>query len=1012
MGARTIFVGSIIYVVEKLNKTHFITDYYVINPYFQNKMNNMRVIITLFLGLCLLWACTPKQSSVMSSTGISESVPSAEDAVEEAADEVVITTNHPKVTKEIPCDTRLITGKLSNGLTYYIQKNAKPENRAELRLAVNAGSILEDDDQKGLAHFVEHMAFNGTENFEKSELVDYLESVGTRFGPDLNAYTSFDETVYMLQVRTDSTELFDKGLLILKDWAGGVTFDHEEIDKERGVVESEWRSRLSPDQRMQNKTFPVLYQGSQYAERLPIGDPEIIRNADYEVFKRFYRDWYRPDLQAVVVVGDIDVAEVEAKIKSMFGELKPRLNPRERTQFNVPRHPETLVSVASDKEASFTNVSLVYKQDKIKTETLDDYRNSLVRFLFNDMLNARLEELSKSPDPPYMYGYTFYSGDVGDIDAYRSFAMVPEGKAKAALTALITENKRVLMHGFTEGEMERAKSRMMERAEKGYKEMDKTESGRIVMRYVYKYLDDNPTPSPKQTLDMYSRYLPTIQLSEVNALPSQWIRDDSRVVTVTGPLKADKPLPQKSEIMTMLSELDNVAPEPYVDDVASEPFFTETLSAQGVSAMDAFDNVDVDYMELDNGVEVYMKKTDFKNDEILMSATSPGGTSLYGDDEYFDAQQATRIISEAGIGNFSSTQLDKMMAGKTVSVNPYIGTLSEGMNGSSSPDDMEIMFQMIYKYFQAPRMDEEAFTSYVTKQKGIYANLMSNPNFYFSDYVSKLKYGNHPRAGFATVEDWEGMDYKRAMDFYKDRFADASDFTFFFVGNYDEAKIKSYIQTYLGNLPSINREETWKDTGMKPVKGGINGRVANGIAPKTNVQLYFHGDYDYSDDNNYVMNSMIAYLRIKLREALREDMGGVYGVRLSGGGSKKPREQYSITVSFNADPPMADTLIQAAKQVIATAIAEGPSEEDMQKVKETQRQNRIKDLEQNRFWQRQISREVDNDKNFDNILLESLEARISGLTADQIQGAIGKYFNYENFMEIVMEPEKKDEGRP
>ena len=985
--------------------------YYNVSYRYSNlvNLNQTCMRILKFLSMLILLfivACSPKSTSVIQK--------SSEEQVEKIVDPMPNTGMEDKTEASdiIATDNRLIEGKLSNGMKYYIQKNAKPENRAELRLAVNAGSILEDEDQKGLAHFVEHMAFNGTENFEKSELVDYLESVGTRFGPDLNAYTSFDETVYMLQVRTDSAELFDKGMLILKDWAGGVTFDHEEIDKERGVVESEWRSRLSPDQRMQNITFPIMYQGSLYAERLPIGDPETIRNADYETFKRYYKDWYRPDLQAVVVVGDVDVAQVEQQIKDLFGSIPAVNNPRERTKYEVPFHDETLVTVASDEEASFTNVMLMYKHDKIHTKTKADFRESLKRSLYNNMMGSRLEELTKSADPPFVFGNTSYGGGFGEKDYYRSFAFVAEGKSEAALDALLTENRRVQLHGFTQGEMERAKSRMMEGAERNLKEMDKTESNRLVMRYVYKYLEDIPTPGPQQTIDLYNEYLGGISLEEVNELPSKWIREESRVVSITGPRKDESPLPEEDVIRSMLTKIDQSQPEAYIDDVATEPFFDKELSEANVTTSEIIGDIDTEYLVLENGVQVYLKKTEFKNDEIMVRATSPGGSSLYSDEDYFDASNSTSIVQEAGIGSFSATQLDKMMAGKTVYVSPYIGTYSEGFNGSASPDDVEILFQMIYQYFYNPRVDEEAYTSFKTKQKGIYKNLMSNPDYYFSDRVSKLKYNNHPRVGFPSADDWDQIDYEKAMQFYNERFADASDFTFFFVGNYDETTIKKYIQKYLGNLPSINREETWKDVGIKAVSGGLKDKISNGIAPKTNVHMYWHGDYDYTKDNNYVMNSSLAYLRIKLREKLREDLGGVYGVRVSGGGTKKPREQYGITVSFNADPPMADTLMMAAKEVLALAASEGPSEEDMVKVKETQKQNRIKSLEQNRFWSSQIASGHENDRDFSGIALEALEAQIKGLTANQIKHAVGKYFNDKNFIEILMVPDETSAKKP
>jgi len=907
----------------------------------------------------------------------------------------------------IPTDERLIQGKLDNGMTYFIQKNSKPEDKAELRLAVNAGSILEDDDQQGLAHFVEHMAFNGTENFKKSELVDYLESVGTRFGPDLNAYTSFDETVYMLKVRTDDQELFDKGMLIIKDWASGVTFDHEEIDKERGVVESEWRTRLSADQRMQKEYYPIMYQGSHYAKRLPIGDVDIVRNADYDAFKRFYRDWYRPDLMAVIAVGDFDVAEVEKKIKELFGKIPAAEKPRQRKSFDVPMHDETLVCVTSDAEAAFTNVRIMYKHDRIETKTLQDYRSAVVRRLYNDMLSARLKEISKQGDPPFTFANTSYGRNIGTLDTYSSFAFVPDGKAFAALESLLTENKRVLAHGFTKGELERAKSRVMESVEKSFKEMDKTESRRVINKYVYKYLKGNSTPSPKQKLDLYNTYLPSIELSEINALPAKWIKDDSRVVVITGPEKEGSSLPTKEEVVKALASIDKMEIEPYVDEVMTTPFFDEKLSSAEIKNTKTYDEVDLKYFELANGVEVYLKKTDFKNDEILMRANSPGGSSLYGDDVYNDASSAASIIRESGLGEFSPTQIDKMMSGKTVSVRPFISELGEGLSGSASPDDLEIMFQMIYKYFNNPREDKEAFTSYITKQKGIYANLMSDPRYYFSNYVSKYAYDNHPRVGFPKEEDWAKIKYENALKIYKERFADASDFTFYFTGNFDEAQISKYIQEYLGSLPSINREEKWKDVGRNYIKGVNKDRFKKGVAPKTNVDITFHGDYEYNKDNNYLLSSVIAYLRIKLRETMREDMGGVYGVRLSENVDKKPRERYDITLSFNADPPKTDELVAAANEVIKKAMEEKPSEEDMTKVKETQRQNRKKNLEENRFWQSFISSEHDGEKAFGDILQEPYEKKINALTADQIQAAIKKYFNYDNYIEVIMEPEEK-----
>jgi len=977
-------------------------------------MKTLKFIPLLLVAVIfLLHSCSQKQALVKtdakstasqpSATAPSETIKAAADAVEEMADKAEEMVD--EATALIPEDGRLVKGKLANGMHYYIQKNTKPENRAELRLAVNAGSVLEDDDQKGLAHFVEHMAFNGTKNFEKSELVDYLESIGTQFGPDLNAYTSFDETVYMLQVRTDSTELFDKGMLVIRDWANDVTFEDEEIDKERGVIESEWRSRLSPDQRMQNVYYPKMFKGSMYAERLPIGDMDIVNNAPYDALKRYYKDWYRPDLMAVIVVGDIDVAKIEAQIKTLFGDIKPVEDARDRTQFEVPMHDETVVSVVSDDEAAFTQVRLMYKHDKKEVKTLADYKKSLTRSLYNTMMGARLDELSKSADPPFMFANTSYGRSIGNMDTYSSFAYVPEGKAPAALETLLTENKRVLLHGFTKGELDRAKDEMMNRAEKGLKEMNTTESRSVVRQYIYKYLRGNSTPGPDQRMELYNKYLPNITLAQVNALPQKWIKEDSRVVVITGPKKEESPLPAEEDIFNILASADEAAPAAYVDEVIEGPFFDKTLEANEITTEKMYESAGIEYLELANGVQVYLKPTKFKADEILMQAVSPGGSSLYSDDIHFSVEAASQIVSEAGLGQFSATQLDKLMAGKTVTVSPYISDLSEGLRGSASPDDLEMMFQMVYQYFYEPRLDEEAFTSFCNKEKGFVKNMMSDPRFFFNNEVSKIKYDGNKRALYPLAEDYDELDYELVMKQYNERFADASDFTFFFTGNFADSNIKDLIQKYLGNLPDVDREENWKDVNMKAVEGNVIEHFKNGVAPKTSVNMYFHGPYEYNKNNNYVMSSMVSYLRIKLRETMREDMGGVYGVRVSGGGKYKPREEYSITVSFNADPPMADELIAAAKKVIQTAIDEAPSEIDMTKVKETQKQSKIKSLEENRYWQRSMVRQHDFEKDFDDLLLPALEEKIESLTAAQIQNAVKKYFNYDSYIEVVMEPD-------
>lgn len=911
------------------------------------------------------------------------------------------TANQP-----IPIDPDIRMGTLPNGLRYYIRKNAKPENRAELRLAVDAGAMQEDDDQLGLAHFVEHMAFNGSTHFEKNELIDYLETAGTRFGPDLNAYTSFDETVYMLQVRTDDQELFDKGMLILEDWAGGVAFDHEEIDKERGVVESEWRSRLSPGQRMLNQWLPVMYHDSRYAQRLPIGKPEIIKNAPYETVKRFYNDWYRPNIMAVVVVGDFDVDKVEADVKKRFAKLDNPTISRAIEKYPVPDHQETLVAVVSDKEAPFTNVQLVYKHDYQPATDMIGYRQNIVHRIYNEMLSARLTEISQQPNPPFSFAYTGYDSDVGELAMYASWAMAPEGGALRALDVLMTENQRVLRHGFTQTELDRAKANILTRMEKALKEKDKTESRRFAMRYVYHHLKNNPIPSIDDEVKFYNQLFPSIRLKELNQLAKKWITDDNRVVVVTGPEKEEVPLPTETDIRKLLVEVTGRDIPPYVDNVNDAPLLAKELGAMPVKSSKKLDAIGVTEIALPNGVKIVLKPTDFKNDEVMLKAFGDGGTSLYSDADYKQANNAASIISESGLGDFNKAELTKKLTGKTVSVRPWIGGLQQGFRGNASPDDLETMLQMVYLFYTQPRKDEAVLNSYVTKQNSIYKNLLSQPDYYFMDQTLKIKYDNHPRAGFPSETDLNALNMDKVYKIYQERFSDANGMTFIFVGNFDVEKVTPMLTKYLGNLPSTTTKPMWKDTKYNMQDGVVKKELKYGEAPKTFVDMTFHGDFDWTPENRYHFKSMVEVLRIKMRESMREDKGGVYGVRVSGYTWQYPSPKYSISISFNADPPRTQELVETAIADIKNAQANGADDKVMAKIKETQRQSRIKDLKQNRFWMNALEDAYENGGDPTKISLETVEKGIEALNSDHIKTAANNYFDWENYFQIVLMPEK------
>jgi len=756
------------------------------------------------------------------------------------------------------------------------------------------------------------MAFNGSTNFKKNELVDYLESVGAKFGPDLNAYTSFDETVYMLQIRTDDQEQMLKGLLVLEDWAGGVAFDEEEIDKERGVVESEWRTRLSPDQRMQQKYFPVMYKDSRYAERLPIGDPDIINNASYETVKRFYKDWYRPDLMAVVAVGDFDMDQMEAEIKARFSKLSNPDTPRAKDNYTVPPHPETLVSICSDKESPFTRVRVEYKHKSQDVTDISDFRKQMTHNLYNSMLNARLDELAQSPEPPFTFSYSGFGKNVGDISTYTAYAFVPEGGVQKGLNAVLTENERVLQHGFTPTEMARAKLKTIKAVERGVKEMDKTESRRLVQKYIYHFLQNNPIPSPKQQLSLYEEHLPGIQLSEVNDLAKEWIIEENRVVIVTAPEKEGVALPTEQEILGILNTVALQEVDAYVDKVSDEPLLATTLNPVTIEEEKALEEIDATELRLANGVRVVLKSTDFKNDQIIMRSFSPGGTSLYSDVDYPSASNAASIINESGIGNFELTQL---------------------------------------------QIDQ--------------------------------------------------INLDRVMEIYKDRYADASDFTFFFVGNFDLETMKPLLATYLGNLPSTGRKETWKDLDINLVPGAIKKDLTKGAAPKALIDITYHGKYEgeaIEDQMKFYM--MIDLLSIKMRESMREDKGGVYGVRVNGNISKYPKENYSINISFNSEPEKAEELIKTAMNDLEEVRKNGASEKDLTKVRETLSQSRTKALKENNWWMSKMVGTYQNERqDFKYYGLAPFQEVINGVNSEDMQSAVQRYFDDKNKIQIVMMPE-------
>jgi len=902
-----------------------------------------------------------------------------------------------------PADTHLIEGTLDNGLKYYIRQNQKPEQRAELRLVVNAGSVLETTKQQGLAHFTEHMAFNGTKHFEKQELVNYLESIGMQFGPEVNAYTSFDETVYMLRLPTDSSQIVETGMQILKDWSHNLSFDSTEVEKERGVIREEWRLGRGANTRMRDEQFPILFKGSRYADRLPIGQIAIIDTFRQATLRKFYHEWYRPDLMAVVAVGDFDPQWIQSLIRKNFSDLRNPKDAPQRTVYPVPDNQQTLYAIASDPEATRSSVSVYYKQDVTKETTVRDYREMLVENLYNQMLNQRLNELTQQPDPPFLFGYSAKGNLIRTKDAYILSAGVKDNGIERGLEALLTEAARVDQYGFTPTELDRAKKAMLRGMEQAYTERNKTESGRYAAEYIRNFLSDEPIPGIEYEYKIYQKYVPTISLEEVNRLAGEWISDTNRVILANLPEKPGVEKPTRDDLAAVMQSVDQKQIQPYADTMTGDQLVEQPPQPGKVVSESRIDTLGVTEWKLANGVRVILKPTDFKNDEIRFTAFSPGGLSLVPDSNLAAGQVATGIVTNAGVGRFTRVQLRKLLSDKVVSVQPQISDLEEGFGGSASPKDVETLFQLIYLYMTAPRVDSTAYLSYRSQMEGWLQNRSARPETAFSDTLQEVLYDHHPWVQPWTMERLNEMDMRKSFRIYKQRFADAGDFTFIFVGNLAPEQLKPLVETYLGGLPNPPGTEHWEDPGLRYAKGVIDKTVRAGMEPKSRVQLVFTGPFVWTHRNRLVINAMVDVMRIKLREVLREDLGGTYGVGIGASTSERPVRDYRVTINFGCDPGRVDELTRAVFTQIDSLKQFGSTPEYLEKVKEMDHRSYETNLRENRFWVGNLEFYYDHGQDPREIL--AYPRIIDGITLTDIQLAARKYFNEDNYIRVVLRPE-------
>ncbi len=911
----------------------------------------------------------------------------------------------PNPQDPIPVDPQTKIGELDNGLRYYLRVNGEPGNRAQLWLAVNAGSILEDDDQQGLAHFVEHMAFNGTEHFSENQLIHYMESIGMRFGPELNAFTNFDETVYMLEVPTDTTEIVETAVQILEDWAHGLTFDEEEIDKERGVIGEEWRLGRGAQMRMLDKQLPILFKGSRYAERIPIGKKAVIDTCSYDTLRRFYRDWYRPDLMAVVAVGDFDPEWIEGLIERHFALLPMPADPREREIYPVPDHEETLFAVATDPEATHTTTAVLFKSDAEPELLIEDYRTHLIKHLHDDMLNDRLMELTKEAEPPFLFAMT------ADVPLARSKKMqmfaslVNEGGIEKGLEALLTESARASRHGFTASELERSKEEMLRQAENAYAERDKTKSKILASRCLAHFTKGEPMPGIESEYALAKQLVPGIALEELNELSARRVAEDNRVVLVSAPEKEGLAVPAEEDLAAVFEKVSRSRITPYEDMASDEPLLEEIPEPAEVESRSRIDELGVTEWTLSNGVEVVLKPTDFKNDEVRFWAYSPGGHSLVSDPMFVSASLASHIVQESGVGEFNSVALEKKLSGKVVEVSPYIGEITEGLSGTASPQDLETMFQLIYLYMTSPRNDADAFDSFYAKMKGTIENRSASPEAAFFDTLQVTVAQHHHRMRPWTVQLLDEINLDDAYDFYRDRFADADDFVFIFVGNFELEAIEPMVKTYLGGLPTTDREETWKDPGIALAEGVIERTVRKGIEERGRVAIVFAGPMKWSLESKYELDSLAEVMEIDLREVLREELGGTYGVGINSYAELYPRQEYQVHVTFGCDPNRIEELTQTVLEKIENLRDNGPDPEHVERVRESQKRQFEVNLKDNGFWLAQLhTRHLHGT---DPALLLEYPRLVEDLSAQEMKQAAVKYLKPDDYVRVVLVPEER-----
>jgi zinc protease len=909
----------------------------------------------------------------------------------------------------VPNDESVRYGVLENGMTYYIKSNKEPLERASFYIIQNVGALLEEDHQNGLAHFLEHMAFNGTKHFEENGIIDFLEKHGVAFGRNINAYTSQNQTVYNItDVPVNKPGLLDSCLLVLNDWSNYLLLTEEEIDKERGVIKEEWRTRRTAQFRMYSESMQYMYPNSKFAERDVIGDLEVIENFEYDALRDFYHRWYRTDLQAIAMSGDFDAEEMEKKVIDLFSQIPAVENPPERPFYEIPDHEEAVFGLVTDPEAQQTMIQYMIRHRKAHDgpETFMDYRESYIHELFNAMMGQRLEELVQKGDPPYVVGLVNYGDFERGYEVLQALAIPKPNQEELGFTALMTELERAKRFGFTQGELDRAKAEILSQWEKYYKERDKISNDEHINSYVDHFLDGDAYPSTEFGYQAVQAILPTITVTDFSQRLDKWVSTKNKVMIIQGPEGEGVEHLSEAAAMAILEKVASAEIEPYEDEALAESLVSGELVPADLVSERKLDVLDAVEWTLANGAKVIFRHADFEKDQVQIRGYSKGGSSLYEAADVPNTGMLTDLVSMYGVGEFDAMGLQKMLSGKNVSLMPTLGSLSEGINGTASPKDVETMMQLLYLSFNEPRFDKEAHDAIVARFLAFVENMNNNPQKVMGDSLSLILTDYHPRTRVLDTKYLEDIEYDRIEDIYRDRFADASDFFFVIVGNMDQEEVKMLARKYIGAIGDLDRTETWVDRKVYEPEGVVEKVIPMTLAtPKANVNIVMNQEMEYSPYNRMVMRVIENVLDLRYTETIREEEGGTYGVGIRTTLNKWPVEKATMRIMFDCDPDRAAELKEIVFTELEKLAKEGPSEEDLSKTVENILKDREQSKEHNSYFLNTLYNYYVYGINFDDPA--NYEDIVNGLTTKDVQKLMQAFYTDPNVVDVVFVPKEE-----